>query len=205
MSRLVLTVLFSGLLYSISSAVVYALTPEQVLGEYWKDPIFGQASASITSNVEILNQQVWPEKIQVPIGQNVRFLFINKTSESHLFAFTRDLEGLLTDEQFQKFSEDELYHSQQKSKEQGGHHNHAGTSTDEAQDIVKTMAQRPTVFIEPGDQKEILIRFEGSEPVTIACVLGDHYETGYRSEIVLVSPDKFKADAMQRPYQTDSF
>jgi len=191
-----------SLLCLMCASVAQALTPEQVLGEYWKDPIFGQAAASFNTRIEILNGRIWPREFQAPQGQNARFVFINKTDQPHLLAFTRNESALLKDSSFKQFADDELYHAEQKMNQPrgGGHHHHAGSSTDDAQDIVKTMSQRPTVFVSPGEEKEILIRFEAGEKVSIICVLDGHHEMGHRSLLQPVPPDQIIPGALQQIY-----
>ncbi len=176
---------FLVLLFPVSPT--NAITPEQVLGEYWKDPLFGAAAADHTLNVEILVEKIWPETLSAPLHKNTRFVFENKTAEPHLLVFTRAAKKVLEDESFQKFAADELYHSQQKQAHSAGHHSHAGSSTDDAQSIVKTMDQRPTVFVESGDRKEILIHFMSEEPIEIFCALDAHREAGYSSDLTLFS------------------
>lgn len=182
------------------SMSAHALTAEQVLGEYWKDPIFGQAAASFDTRLEVLNGRIWPSEFQAPKGQNARFVFINKTDQPHLLAFTRDEDALLKDVEFKKFAMDELFHAEQMQNQPRGGHHHSGSSADDAQDIVKTMSQRPSVFVSPGEEKEILIRLEHDERVSIICVLDEHYDMGYRSVLEPVSPDEIVPGALQQIY-----
>ena len=153
------------------------LTAEDVLGEYWKDPLFGEAAESLTIYVEILSGRIWPEKIQVPQGKTVRFVFLNKTKESHLFAFTNDIDTLLAEESFQNFIQDEIFHSKQEARSDPRSHSHTSGSVDEAEAIVKRLDQRPTVFVKPNDIKEILVRFKAQELVELRCVINAHKES----------------------------
>ncbi len=153
------------------------LTAEDVLGEYWKDPLFGEAAESVTIQIDILNGIIWPEKIKVPINQTIRFVFLNKSKESHLFAFTNDSVALLEQKSFQRFIQDEIFHSKKESQSDPRSHSHSSSSVDDAEAIVKRLDQRPTVFIKPNDIKEILVRFNKQELVELRCVINEHKET----------------------------
>ena len=175
------------------------LTAEQVLGEYWKDPLFGEAASEATVAVDLLFDQVWPSKITVPSGKNIRFVFFNKSKTPHLMAFSNDISIQLADDRFKKFIKDELFHSQQRVIAGQGH-SHSGTSVDDAQALVKTLDQWPTVFVKPDDKKEILIRF--NEPTTIffTCVLDMHEEEVYRGAIDVVKKSRDDLDnSWQKP------
>lgn len=150
------------------------LTAEDVLGEYWKDPLFGEAAESYTVSVEVLNGKIWPEKISVSIDETIRFVFENKSDKTHLFAFSNDIESLLKVPAFNTFIKDELFHSKQEAKSDPRSHTHSSSSVDDAQAIVKTLGQRPTILIKPNDTKEILVRFNLSELVELRCVIDDH-------------------------------
>ncbi len=163
------------LLLTASFNVLSGLTAEDVLGEYWKDPLFGEAAESQTVNVEILHGKIWPEHIKVPLNQAIRFVFLNKSSESHLFAFTNDIVGLMAKESFQKFIQDEIFHSQQVQADPRSH-SHSSSSVDDAEAIVKRIDQRPTVFVKPNDVKEILVRFSEQEFIELRCVIDEHSE-----------------------------
>jgi uncharacterized cupredoxin-like copper-binding protein len=163
-------------LLSINSQA--GITAEQILGEYWKDPLFGAAATEQTVLVDVSTGQVWPSEITVPVSKNIRFVFSNKSSESHLFAFTQDVDVLLKNEEFIKFVKDELYHSQQTVNTSSGH-SHSGTSVNDAEAIVKKLSQRPTVFIKPDDLKEILIRFDEPIKLNFTCVLDPHEDKPY--------------------------
>lgn len=158
------------------------ITAEQVLGEYWKDPLFGEAASEKTVVVEVLSGRFWPREVNVPVSKNIRFVFRNKSKQAHLIAVAEDIKVLLADERFKKFVEDELYHSQQQVVSGRGH-SHTGSSVDDAESLVKTLSQWPTVFIKPGDEKEILIRFDKTELVSFYCVLDQHQISGYHGLI----------------------
>lgn len=164
------------LLYVIALQVEAGLTAEDVLGEYWKDPLFGEAAESLTIQIEILSGKIWPEKIKVPQDKTVRFVFSNKSNESHLFAFTNDIEALLAKESFQKFIQDEIFHSKQESQSDPRSHSHSSSGVGDAEAIVKRLDQRPTVFIKPNDIKEILVRFYTPETLELRCVIDTHSE-----------------------------
>jgi len=164
------------------------LTAEQVLGEYWKDPLFGEAATEETVSIELLFDGIWPAKISVPKDTNIRFVFNNKSAQSHLVAFTADLTELLADQAFQKFVEDELYHSQQ-TVVSGTGHSHSGTSVSEAEALVKTLKQRPTVFVKAGDLKEILIRFDQVMSLSYVCVLDEHEGMAFTGQLKVIEND----------------
>lgn len=168
-------VLFCGLLF-FSSMALSKITAEAVLGEYWKDPLFGEAAESHTVQIEILNGKIWPNVISVTKSEIVRFVFLNKSKQHHLFAFAKDIDLLLQDASFQDFIQDEIFHSDQESNSDPRSHSHSSSSVDDAEAIVKLLPQRPTVFIKPDDTKEILIRFDESQLVQLHCVLGDHQD-----------------------------
>lgn len=157
-----------------SSFTFAKITAEAVLGEYWKDPLFGEAAESHTVNIEVLNGKIWPNTISVKHSETVRFVFLNRSKESHLFAFAKDVDVLINDETFQRFIQDEMYHSKQESKSDPRAHSHSSSSVDDAEAIVKLLAQRPTVFVKPNDIKEILIRFSEPATVELRCVIGAH-------------------------------
>jgi len=161
-----------------------ALEPEQVLGEYWKDPLFGEAAAGLTVQVEVLNNKLWPETISVPTGVNIRFVVTNKTEEIHLLAMTADLESLTSDASFKKFLNDEVYHTKLKPVV-SGQHQHASTNVDDARSMVKTLDERPTVIVRPREFKEVLVRFSEPNELLLFCALDDHLEAGYSSVLTI--------------------
>lgn len=168
--------LLISLLFLTAWQVNAGLTAEDVLGEYWTDPLFGEAAESVTVNVEILSGRMWPETIKVPQAETVRFVFFNKTNASHLFVFTKDIDALLAQENFQKFIEDEIFHSKQEARADPRSHSHSSSSVDDAAAIVKKIDQRPTVFVKPNDIKEILVRFDLPEIIELRCVIDEHKE-----------------------------
>ena len=89
-------------------------TAEQVLGEYWKDPLFGEAAADVSIPIELLSSKIWPETINVAADKNIRFVFHNKSDQFHLVAFSADVNGLLNDQAFQNFIKDEVSHSEKR-------------------------------------------------------------------------------------------
>ncbi len=168
----------------ISTGAAAGVTAEQILGQYWKDPLFGAAAAEKTVVVEVLNRRMWPERITVDPDTTIRFVFENKSEEPHLLAFSADIEALLNDESFRKFREDEIFHASKK-QQPSGHHHHEGGSVDDAAALVKLISQRPTVFVSGYDRKEILIKFNPDDKVRIFCALDSHHETGYVSQVVV--------------------
>ncbi len=164
------------------------LTAEDVLGEYWADPLFGEAAESVTVQIEILSGRIWPEDIKVPEAETVRFVFFNKSNDSHLFVFTKDIDTLMAQESFQKFIQDEIFHSKQEARADPRSHSHSSSSVDEAEAIVKRLDQRPTVFVKPNDIKEILVRFNTPEMIELRCVIDAHKEKLIKGRIeVLVN------------------
>lgn len=177
------------LLFALSKACFAGYTAEQVLGEYWKDPLFGEAATELTIYIDILSDRLWPGKIIVPPNKNIRFVFINKSDHPHLIAFSDNPEALLSDPDFTGFVQDELFHSTKKVV-MGAGHNHASSNVNDAQAIVKTMSQRPTVFIVPDDQKEIMMRFDTGSPIQLFCAMDMHHLSGYLSEINIIESNE---------------
>ena len=173
--------LFMGLFLA---KISIALEPEQVLGEYWKDPLFGEAAAGLTVQVEILNNKLWPETISVPTGVNIRFVVTNKTEEIHLLAMTNDVDTLVSEASFKQFLRDEVYHTKLKPVVDG-QHQHASTNVDDARSMVKTLGERPTVIVRPGEFKEVLVRFSDANKLLLFCALDDHLEEGYASTLMI--------------------
>lgn len=163
------------LLLLLSTSVSAGITAEDILGEYWKDPLFGEAAESQTVNVEILTGRIWPEKIQVKRDQNIRFVFLNKSTENHMFVFSNSFESLLAKESFQLFIKDEIHHAKQVQVDPRSH-SHSSSSIDEAEAIVKRLDQNPSVFVKPDEFKEILIRFSELGIIEFRCVISDHKE-----------------------------
>jgi len=182
----IITIIF--LFTSVFSPIGFAgFTAEEILGEYWKDPLFGEAASDATISIDLLPGMVWPSKVTVPLSKNVRFVFINKSEEPHLVAFSSDINKQLEDERFQKFIKDELYHSQQQVIGGTGH-SHSGSAVGDAEALVKTLDQWPTVFIKPDEKKEILIRFDELTQIPFICVLDTHEEKDYEGIIDIIEP-----------------
>ncbi|MFT7186180.1 MAG: hypothetical protein ACI84K_001573 [Pseudohongiellaceae bacterium] len=174
-----------------SQSSLAGVTAEEILGEYWKDPLFGEAASDTTISIELLPGMVWPNKVDVPLSKNVRFVFTNKSAESHLVAFSVDIKKQLKDERFQKFIKDELYHSQQQVIA-GPRHSHSGSATGDAEALVKTLDQWPTVFVKPDDKKEILIRFDILTQIPFICVLKAHEDKAYKGVIDIIESTDLK-------------
>lgn len=147
-----------------------ALEPEDVLGEYWKDPLFGEALPEQEYRIDVLYKQLWPAQLSVIQGQKVRFEFFNKTDEAHVFAFTHDITQLKQSDSFQAFIKDEIMHANTVSSTVDGHH-HSDTSAEDAKSMVRTMDQTPTVTLKPQDRREIIIKFTKLTPVFLHCVV----------------------------------
>ena len=168
--------LVSGLIAVVSGNAASEITAERVLGEYWKDPLFGVAAESQTVQVEILSDRLWPGVIQVPSAETIRFVFLNRSKKQHLFAFAEDMHTLQKDDAFQKFIADELCHASQEASRDPRSHSHSSSSVDDAEPIVKLLEQRPTVFVQPNETKEILLRFNEAGSIALSCVIGTHNE-----------------------------
>jgi len=165
--------LFIFLFFTISFNIWAGLTAEQVLGEYWKDPLFGEAATEETYVIDLLNGRVLPDEVDIPVSKKVRVIFLNSGPKPHLIAITRNPQELLSDEKFLKFRADELYHSQQVVVSSASH-SHSGQSVDNAESMIKTLPQRPTVFVNSNEQKEILLRFDQVEKLQFFCALEGH-------------------------------
>ena len=164
------------------SDIAQAIKPEDVLGEYWKDPLFGAAAAQYTVGVEILHQKLWPEQIDVPQLKNIRFVVTNKSESLHMLAFSSDPEELMSDEKFLSFVKDDVHHALMKPVVDGNH-THAGEDVDNPQPLVKSISQNPTVIVRPNEFKEVLISFDEPGDFELFCVLDEHAGLGYRSII----------------------
>tara|TARA_R110002167_G_scaffold10958_15_gene49092 strand:+ start:790 stop:1347 length:558 start_codon:yes stop_codon:yes gene_type:complete len=172
-----------SLLFFTAWHVNAGLTAEDVLGEYWTDPLFGEAAESVTVHIDVLNGRMWPEIIKVPEAETIRFVFFNKSKVSHLFVFTNDIDKLMAKESFTNFIQDEIFHSQQEAKADPRSHSHTSSSVDEAEALVKKLDQRPTVFVKPNDVKEILVRFDAPEIIELSCVIDFHKEKRIKGKI----------------------
>lgn len=170
----------------LSAKVASEITAERVLGEYWKDPLFGVAAESHTIQVDVLNDRLWPDNIQIPASETIRFVFFNRSKKQHLLAFAIDMQALRQDETFQKFIADELFHAKQEANHDPRSHSHSSSSVDDAESIVKLLEQRPTVFVKPGETKEILVRFDQTDTVALSCVLDAHNETLINGSIEVI-------------------
>jgi len=178
--------------FMFSQSGLAGFTAEEILGEYWKDPLFGEAASEATISIELFQDMIWPNKVTVPLSKNVRFVFTNKSQESHLVAFSTDIQKQLVDERFQKFIKDELYHSQQQVIGGTGH-SHSGSAVGDAEALVKTLDQWPTVFVKPDDKKEILIRFDELMQIPFICVLDTHEEKEYKGVIDVIESTDLKS------------
>lgn len=177
----VIPALISVLLSALPTAS-FGMTAEQVLGEYWKDPLFGRAASSHEVTLELLYKRIWPERVKIPPEETVRFVAENRGDEVHILLFSRQLDPHATDEKFQTFIRDELHHATQAKR--STHHQHSsGSSVEETVDIVKAVDQRPTLLIKPGEQKEILLRFPETGIYHAFCVLDAHWDEGYSMRI----------------------
>ncbi|KZY71078.1 hypothetical protein A3742_00900 [Oleiphilus sp. HI0071] len=166
-------------IYSLSA---YALKPEDILGEYWKDPLFGVASAESVHRVEVLYKLLFPEQIEVLTNQKTRFVFDNRTDEVHVFLFSAEPADAMKDAEFKAFVEDEVRHARMEVSSADGHV-HSNTNTDAAKSMVGTLADRPTMTIQPQDTREMIIRFDTPTKLVLRCVIEGHADHGHESYI----------------------
>ena len=169
-------------LSSLSFASIAEITAESVLGEYWKDPLFGEAAGEVSANFELLWRRVYPDEKELPLNKKIMFAFENRDSQMHIMAFSHAPKDLLADDKFNALVNDTLLHAQQK-KTYSNNHQHSNSDVTNPQQFVKVIEDLPLVVIKPNSRKEIVIRFDDSSPVTIFCVLDDHFEEGYLSRI----------------------
>jgi len=179
-------ILFSIVLSSNS----FALEPEEVLGEYWKDPLFGVAAAESTHRVEVLYQLLYPELIKTISGQKMRFIFENKSDEVHVFLFSSSPDELQEDQTFQAFVADEVHHATMKSHSGEGHNHTESSSAKDTKSIVSVLEDRPTMTIEPWDTREIILRFDQAGVVYLRCILDGHEDHNHNS-VIEVTPADF--------------
>jgi uncharacterized cupredoxin-like copper-binding protein len=169
----------------ISSFCARALQPEDILGEYWKDPLFGVAAAEQNIQFEVLHKLLFSPNNKVHAGKKTRIVFENKTSEVHVFVFTHDGVDIADQASLSRFVDDELHHANMAGKPSVGHHDHASSASDGAKAIVRTMAENPTVTISPEEFKEIIIRFENPGTVKVLCMVAGHEELEHESLLVV--------------------
>jgi hypothetical protein len=164
-----------SLFTSVSSAEI---TAESVLGEYWKDPLFGEAAGELSQTFELLKNRVLPDQATIPLNKKIQIIFENRDSEMHIMAFSATPLELLADDDFKTLVNDTVLHARQK-KTYGNNHQHSNSDVTNPQEFVKTMEDLPLVVVKPGARKEIIIRFDDDSPITIFCVLDDHLQNGY--------------------------
>ena len=175
----------------LASGHISALQPEDVLGEYWTDPLFGVASAESSQRVEVLYQLLFPKVIDVFSGQTTRFIFENNSDQVHVFLFSKQPDEALKDEAFRSFVADELFHATQEIASNDGHV-HSNTDSDDAKSMVGSLADRPTMTLKPFDKREIIIAFDEPSTILIRCVLDGHEELGHESVIKVRNGDFLK-------------
>ena len=180
--RFVPSVVSIFFLSSLSFASIAEITAESVLGEYWKDPLFGEAAGEVSANFELLWRRVYPDEKELPLNKKIMFAFENSDSQMHIMAFSHTPKDLMNDEAFKALVADTHLHAQQQ-KTYSSNHQHSNSDVTNPQQFVKVLEDMPLVVINPNSRKEIVIRFENSSPVTIFCVLDDHFEEGYFSRI----------------------
>lgn len=183
-----------GLWLAIYSLSGYALKPEDILGEYWKDPLFGVASAESVHRVEVLYKLLFPEEIEVFTGQKTRFVFENRTDEVHVFLFSAEPDDALGDEEYKAFVEDEVRHARMEVSSADGHV-HSNANTDAAKSMVGTLADRPTMTIQPKDTREMIIRFDEPATLVLRCVMAGHEDHGHESRVDVLDGGFFLEDS----------
>ncbi len=163
------------------------LTAEAVLGDYQSDPLFGEAAPYKSITVEVGTQQIAPTTMSVASNRNIRFIFTNSSKEPHLLVMANQLDEVLADT---AFIDSYLEHGTQEISVPGGHsHGNDQTTADDASPMVKLIEEHPAVFVKPGDTKEILVKFTATTPVTLACVLDQHYINGMQG-IIYSEPNR---------------
>lgn len=165
----------------------YALEPESVLGEYWKDPLFGEAAAQTEVNVELLYKLLWPQRVLLNTGQKVRFNVENKTELLHVLALVEEHHAEHATSDFKKFVEEEVIHAEMKDHSAVGHHEHSVASGDAALSLVRTLDQKPTVTVRPDETKELIVRFDQPGVVYLRCVVEGHESLDHNSVIEVIS------------------
>lgn len=163
--------------------MIYAeITAESVLGEYWKDPLFGEAAGELTQTFELLKNRVIPDQATIKLNKKIQIIIENRDSDMHIIAFSPTPLALLADEVFKTLVDDTVLHARKK-KVYGNNHQHSSSDVSSPQEFVKNMDDLPLVVVKPYTRKEIIIRFNESNPVTVFCVLDDHINSGYVSKI----------------------
>lgn len=172
--------LFGVSLFSVSKAEI---TAESVLGEYWKDPLFGVVAGEVSITFELLQYGVIPHRINTLPNKRVQVIFKNNDTEMHIMAFAQNPSALLSDEQFLSSVDDVYSHAKEKVK-YIGNHQHTDASISNSKKFIKTIEDLPLVVIKPRESKEVIIKFNGSNSVKVFCVLDGHIDRGYISKII---------------------
>lgn len=164
-----------------SSGYAAGLTAEAVLGDYKSDPLFGEAAAQQSIIIEVSSLKFAPSQINVPSETNIRFVFTNSSSQSHLMVMATDINEVLAD---QAFIDEFIEHGSQEVTVPGGHsHGNNKSTADDASPMVKLVNEHPAVFLTPGDTKEILVKFNDIQSVQLACILDKHLTQGMLGSI----------------------
>jgi len=155
------------------------LTAEAVLGDYRSDPLFGEAAAQKSIIVEVGENRFAPNEIQAQANVNISFVFTNSSKLAHLMVMAYELNEVIND---QTFINSYLEHGTDQVTVPGGH-SHGNSSSDDASPMVKLIDEHPAVFIKPGETKEVLVRFENTKIIQLACVLDEHHKQGFNGFI----------------------
>ena len=168
-------------LVSFNPLITHAkgLTAEAVLGDYRSDPLFGEAAAQKSLVVEVGKDRFAPNKIKVPANVNISFIFTNSSAKAHLMVMAIDLNEVISD---QAYIDSYLEHGTSQVTVPGGH-SHGNSSSEDASPMVKLIYEHPAVFIKPGETKEVLVRFENTKNIQLACVLDEHHKQGFNGTI----------------------
>ena len=151
------------------------ITAEGVLGEYWNDPLFGEAATNQTIFLDVLHGRIWPESLSFEEGARVRVVVRNKTDQPHMLVFSKELERVKSSSDLEAQVLDELYHARKSRAQSGGHsHAHSNKNVSETEAIIKSIDQNPTVFVPVHDKKEILISFDQKGNAYFSCVVQGH-------------------------------
>lgn len=167
-------------LNAIEASTAKGLTAEAVLGDYKSDPLFGEAAAQESIIIEVGDLRIAPQDIKIETNLNVRFVFTNSSFQTHLMIMASKLDEVLSD---QALIDSYLEHGTEEVNVPGGH-SHANASSDDASPMVKLVDEHPAVLLKPGDTKEVLVRFNDTQSIQLACVLDQHYKQGMQGHIL---------------------
>lgn len=174
-----------AIVLSLLPSLAFSLEPEEVLGEYWKDPLFGEAAAELEVELELLHRLIWPPKFTAELASKVRLVVRNKTEQIHVLAVAESNDGLISDESFRSRISDDLHHAENMPSHSAGHV-HGGSSVDAPESLVKTIDQKPSLLIKPGEFKELIMSVDRIADLNVFCVLEGHENLGHQAVMTVV-------------------